>query len=898
MIRLKKYLCLLGFLMVSHLVVGQDKLDSLSFTIQKEQTLLEFCLTAEETNTIRFYFVPDWIDKLRVFPDYSGLSLRDLLKKATENSEIDFYFLDNYAVVFIKDPSGSKVRDNFVENAKRNKIKVDQLDIGTDDGIVKEVQLQGVVQDTEHNSPLVGALVYVNGENIQTTTDATGRFQLKLLSGEYIIGFRYVNFEERIVRLNIFESGVVNMKMDELPTTLNEVIVSDKSITSSRVGESSIKMTDLTRAPTFLGEADIVKQLQTQPGVTSVSEASSGFNVRGGGVDQNLVLYDGVPVFNTSHAFGFFSSFNADAIKEASFQKGGISAEFGGRVSSVLKMVSKEGDYNRWRGEFGIGLVSSNLTIGGPIKRDTSSLLISFRTTYSDWILKLLQNSYNDIEKSSVFFYDASIKYAQKLKDGGKLTFSSYVSQDKFTLSTDTLNSWQNITLSMRYDNKIADDLFYSVGAYIGNYAFSVEKDQPSTAFNLKYNTFYPAIKFDFNLDKPRNKYAFGFHSTFYNFSPGELHPTTPESNSKTTVIPDENSFENALYFSDVFFLGEKLSIEAGIRLSLFTRIGPATVYLYEPDSPKEPYNIIDSVVYKSGQNIKTYFGPEPRLSFRYMINLNSSIKFGYNRIYQYIHLISNTASVTPVDIWQSSNTYFRPQIGDQVSLGYFRTSKSRKFDFQVEAFYKYIQNILDFKDGASLILNPQLETALLPGNGESYGLEVSVAKLTGRLTGGINYTYSRSLRQVNSPFENETINEGAYYPANYDQPHILNLNWSYKVARKIFFSGTFLYHTGRPISFPLAAYEINGAPVIDYSERNNYRIPNYHRLDLALVIEGNNRKNKRVESNWAISIYNVYGRRNPYSAFFENNVAGSVKPYQIALIGVPIPSISYGLKF
>ncbi len=732
-------ICVLVFFV--HLSYGQDKLDSLTVTIQDEQTLLQVCLDIEKNTPIRFYFVPDWIDKIHVDKSFSGLSIRSVLSKAVAEAEVDFFVFDQYTIVFFKDPTGGKMRDSFVENAERNKIKVDQIDIGKDNGYVREVVLKGSVQDREQKSSLVGALVYINGENIQTATDSEGKYQIKLSSGEYIIGFKYVNYEERIVRLNIFEDGEINIELDELPTTLKEVIVSDKSITTSRVGESSIKMTDLTRAPTFLGEADIVKQLQTQPGVTSVSEASSGFNVRGGGVDQNLVLYDGVPVFNTSHAFGFFSAFNADAINEASFQKGGISAEYGGRVSSVLRMVSKEADYRKWEGDFGIGLVSSNLTVGGPLKRDSSSMMISFRTTYSDWILNLLQNSYNDIEESSVFFFDGSVKYAQKLKNGGKLTFSSYVSRDKFTLSNDTINSWQNLTASFRYDNKINNELFYSAGLYIGNYSFSVEKDEPSTAFKLKYNTFYPSLKFDFNLDKPRNKFAFGAHTTFYNFRPGDLNPTSPQSNSQSISIPSENSFENAIYFSDNFFMGEKFNIEAGIRLSVFTRLGPATVYMYKPEAPKEPYNIVDSLVYGSGQNIKTYFGPEPRLSLRYMIDLQSSIKFGYNRIYQYIHLISNTASVTPVDIWQSSDTYFKPQVGDQVSLGYFRTSRNKKFDFQVEMFYKYIQNILDFKDGANLILNPQLETALLPGNGKSYGFEVAITKLTGRLTGGINYT-------------------------------------------------------------------------------------------------------------------------------------------------------------
>jgi len=311
-----------------------------------------------------------------------------------------------------------------------------------------------------------------------------------------------------------------------------------------------------------------------------------------------------------------------------------------------------------------------------------------------------------------------------------------------------------------------------------------------------------------------------------------------------------------------------------------------------------EPRNITDSIYYSSGEPVKTYGGPEPRLSLNYRINPNSSLKLGYNRIYQYIHLVSNTAAVTPVDIWQSSNTYFSPQLGDQLSIGYFRNSKNSMYESFIEVYAKQIQNILDFKDGANLILNPQLETALLPGNGLAYGVEISIDKIKGRLVGGVNYTYSRSLRKINGEFESEKINNGEYYPSNFDQPNIVNLNWRYSIKRNIFFSGIFTYHTGRPISIPLAAYEINSAPIIDFSDRNNYRLPDYHRLDLALIIEGGNKRIKKINGQWTISVYNIYGRKNPYSAFFDYNVAGAVKPYQLSLIGVPVPSVSYGIKF
>jgi hypothetical protein len=656
-------------------------------------------------------------------------------------------------------------------------------------------------------------------------------------------------------------------------------------------------MIDLSRSPSFLGEMDVIKTLQLQTGISTVSEVSTGFNVRGGGVDQNLVLYDGVPIFNTSHALGFFSAFNAEAIKETSFYKGGIPAEYGGRVSSVLSMTSKEGDYQNWHGNFGVGFVSSNLTLGGPIKKDSSSLILSLRSTYSDWILNFLQDGYKNIEQSSVSFYDGSMKYAQRLKNGGKLMVSAYKSSDKFQLATDSTSQWHNLALGVRYDNVFSNNYYYSLGLYAGKYSYQVSEDDPATAFNLGYSVFYPSLKFDVNRDG-QHKQSFGFQSTFYNFKPGDLNPTSDQSNSRSITMPDERSVESAIYFSDAFTWKERFHLDAGLRLSMYNRVGSGLVYNYEEGSPLEAKNVIDSTEYGSGEIMKTYGGVEPRLSIRYTIGRQSSIKLSYNRIYQYIHLVSNTAAVTPVDIWQSSNTYFKPQIADQVSLGYFRNSKEGVWQGFVEAFYKQTQNILDFKDGANLILNPKLETALLSGIGKSYGIEFSLKKAKGKLDAEINYTYSRSLREVNGSFDVEKINNGNSYPSNYDQPHIFNLNWRYSLSRKIFFSGIFTYHTGRPISIPLAAYKINESPIIDFSDRNTYRLADYHRLDLALVIEGSNKKSKRIKSEWAFSIYNVYGRKNPYSAYFAYSQGGPVKSYQISLIGVAVPSLSYGLKF
>jgi hypothetical protein len=647
-----------------------------------------------------------------------------------------------------------------------------------------------------------------------------------------------------------------------------------------------------------LGEADVIKQIQMQSGVTTTSEASSGFSVRGGGVDQNLILYDGVPIFNSTHALGFLTAFNADAVNEAAFYKGAIPAEYGGRVSSVLNMASKEGSYDKWHGAIGIGAITSHATVGGPLKRDSSSLIISFRSSYSDWILNQIKTRFKSISDGSVFFWDGSLKFSQRLRRGGKITVSNYVSGDNFSLANDTINAWQNIAIAIRYDKTVSPTLFYSAGVQLGSYSYTVKQEEPSKAFKLRYGVLYPGFRLDFNRVGALHKMNFGIQSTYYWFNPGRIRPESETSSATRIEMQIEKSLETGLYFSDSFNWLETINVEIGFRISIYNRFGPGTKYLYEPGGPMEPESTIDSVSYNAGQIMQSYIGPEPRLALKYSIDENSSIKLGYNRMYQYVHLISNTAVVTPVDIWQSSNAYFKPQIADQVSLGYFTSFTNEVYEASVEGYYKRLKNILDFRDGANLILNPQLETSLLPGRGKSYGVEFTLTKKSGKLTGEINYTYSRSLRQVNGKYDLDKINKGEYYPSNSDLPHVLNVGWRKQLSRKVYFSGTFVYHTGRPVSIPLNGYAVDYTSVANFSDRNNFRIPDYHRLDLALVVEGSNRKKKFGQSNWTFSIYNVYARRNPYSVFFVDKGNKKLLAKQLSLIGTAIPSITYGYKF
>ncbi len=869
------------------------------YRINQTIPLLVFLDSLEQHHPIRFFCLEEWLRPHTIKPDPATRTLGAILKNTLEESNIDFVFLNEYAVLFFKDATRDIERQHFINRAIRENRDITKLQFGTSTRYLPgtKLTLKGTLRDESSKDPIVGATVFINELNYGVSTSAEGAFELVLPGNDYLLELRSLNYETKIINVSLYENAQATITLAMEPTMLKEITISDQFIVNRRVGQTTLDMSDLKRAPAFLGEADLIKQIQTQSGVTTASEASSGFNVRGGGVDQNLVLYDGVAIFNTAHALGFFTAFNSDAIRSASFYKGGVPAEFGGRASSVLDISSKEGNYKKWSAGGGIGLVSSTLQVEGPIKKDTSSLFISARSTYSDWILDLLETKYADIQNGSVFFYDGSLKYTHKLNKKSKIIFSSYTSQDKFKLSNDTLYQWQNLAFSLKYDHNIRQNLSYTAGLSFGRYNYTVQDTDAPTAFDLNYRITYPSVKLDFNRTGTIHKQTFGLQSTYYGFSPGNLKPTSPESSVKSLRMRDENAIETSLYASNEFRMSEKLNLELGLRLTMFNRIGPGVTYLYEAGTPIETRNIVDSTVYGVGEFMKTYFGPEPRLTLQYTINTQSSFKFGYNRLYQYVHLISNTTSITPVDIWQSSNQYFKPQRADQVSVGYFRSSKNNQYEISGEVFYKHLNNILDFKDGANLILNKQLETSLVSGTGKAYGAEFMINKLHGRLTGGFNYTYSRSLRRVEGDFDVESVNDGKTYAASFDQPNIVNVNWRYAFVKRFFFSGTFTYHTGRPVSLPLSAYGVDNVWNSEFSDRNTYRIPDYHRVDIAFILEPGHKKKKLISGTWTFSLYNLYGRKNPYSVYFVDKGSGILQPYQLSLIGTVVPSMTYSFK-
>jgi hypothetical protein len=874
------------------------KLDGSENGKSLESVLQEF----ENKNPVRFYFLSDWISTIAFAEGFEGKTLRTGLTDLFLGTDLNFIELDSHTIVIVKDPTMVLQYNNTLNVATKEQKKIEKVTLGTPGGSTrKTVTLSGKVLDSKTDGPMIGVGVLVNDLKINTSTNAAGEFQVTVPAGSHVISFNFINYEEKILDLEIYTNGSHTLKLEETPMVLEEIVVRDRAmrdIQASNIGVTQLSIKEIKRAPALLGEVDLIKQIQTLPGVTTTGEAASGFNVRGGSVDQNLIMYDGLPVFNSSHVFGFFSTFNAEAVRDVTFHSGGIPAEYGGRISSVLNIRSREGSYEKWETSGGIGIISTNLAVGGPIKKDKSSIIVSARSTYSDWLINTVKSNYVDLQNATVTFYDGSAKLTHLFSKQTKLTLSGYISHDQFRLRGDSVYRWDTKLSTLQFDHEFGSSgVSAGVMAGYGSYQYNVLDENPNTGFDLHYRLQYPTAKAHVAFNRGGHKAEAGLQSTYYNFEPGTINPTNPSSDIKFVQIQTQRSIESAAYISDQFDLTRKLNMTLGLRYSFFDAIGLADVNLYKPDAPLATFNQVGTLHVEKGDKIKSFNNPEPRIAFKYAFNDEQSVKLGYNRMFQYLHLVTNTTAITPVDIWQPSGYYFRPQVGDQVSAGYFHTFAKQGYESFVEAYYKTMNNVLDFKDGAILLLNPALETDLLQGKGRAYGVEFSVKKSTGRLIGSFSYAYSRSFRTIIGTFPEENINDGREYRSNFDQPHVINLSWRYNITRRYFFTGAFTYHTGRPITLPLTAYSIQNFTVSSFSDRNQFRIPDYHRLDIGLVVEGNHKRRKILDGTWTFSVYNVYARKNPYSIFFKEARPGILRPYRLAVIGTALPSISYSFK-
>jgi CarboxypepD_reg-like domain/TonB-dependent Receptor Plug Domain len=789
--------------------------------------------------------------------------------------------------------------------AKSNlKISADNklYEIGTRNGKTASARptVAGYVRDIGTGEAIMGATIFVDTLSIIKTTDQFGYYTLTLPRGRHIIRISSAGMKDARRQLQVYSDGKLNIELEEFVASLKAVIVSAEKNSNTRsvqMGVTKLNIQSIKQVPVVFGDADVLKVLLTLPGVTSVGEGSNGFNVRGGAADQNLILYNDATVYNPSHMFGFFSAFDPELVKSVELYKSAIPEKYGGRLSSVLDVDVKDGNIKKWSGTAGISPLTSKFSIEGPIQKEKTSVIAGFRTTYSDWLLNQIPSS--SYSNSTASFYDVSLHLSHIINSKNTIYLMGYMSSDKFNLDGDTTYAYANKNANFKWKHNFSNTSFAVFTTGIDHYQYSVSSTKvPINAYKLSFDINQYYLRADFNYS-PNNKHniSYGLNSVYYQLHPGTLSPDGSKSLVQTNSVQQEQALETALYLGDQFTVSQNFSLNAGIRYTIYNYLGPSTQYQYVPGQPRESFTIIDTVNYPKGKVIKTYMLPEVRFSARYSINNTASLKFSFNTMAQYIHVISNTTNISPTDIWKLSDPNIAPQQGQQISFGFYKNFRQNSIETSVEVYYKKMQNYLDYKSGANLLLNHHIETDVFETEGKAYGIEVLLKKTTGKLNGWISYTYSRTFLRQDDPLAGQLVNNGDYYPASFDKPNMVNFIGNYRFSHRYSLSLNMVYSTGRPITLPLAIVHAGGASTLYYSDRNQYRIPDYFRTDISVNMDGNHKRNKATHNSWSAGVYNVTGRQNAYSVYFvqEN---GKVKGYQLSIFGAPIPFITYTIKF
>jgi hypothetical protein len=645
-----------------------------------------------------------------------------------------------------------------------------------------------------------------------------------------------------------------------------------------------------------MGETDIIKSVLLIPGVQSVGEGSSGFNVRGGSADQNLILLYGAPIYNSSHFFGFFSAVNSDIIKDVTLYKGGIPSRYGGRISSVLDIGSKEGNRKEFSGNAGISPITTHLKVEGPLIKDTLTYIVTGRTTYSNWVFGLIENP--ALQRSRASFYDLNAKLTYDLNKNNKIEFSSYFSHDAFRFNSDTVYSYDNRIFALKWRHFFNSRFFSTVSLNNSFYNYDISSQKvPTEAFVLSHKINTTGFKADFNWFQGRNEINFGLDLNKHIVVPGTYLPANDSSLVIPRTINKEQAWEGGLYIDDKFTLTTYLSLNVGMRLSTYFFTGPHDVMIYDPNYSKTISTVTDTAYYSSGEVVRRYGGPELRLSLNFRLDDKSSIKINYNKTRQYLHLLSNSTSISPTDTWKLSDTYLKPQVGNQYAIGYYKLLFRGSYEASAELYYKQIENMVDFKGGTDLVMDENIEKDIINMKGKAYGLELVFKKTEGKFRYGIGYTYSRTFVKSEGNFSDEIINSGNWFPASFDKPNDLSITFNYLFSRRFSFSSNYVYSTGRPITYPVSTYRIGDKILVNYSDRNEYRLPDYSRLDIAFQVSGNLKSHRIAHPNWIFSVYNVLGRQNVYSIYFKKD-GPAVNGYKLSIFGRAIPTVSFNFDF
>ncbi len=765
--------------------------------------------------------------------------------------------------------------------------------------------LNGTIKDAASNETLYGVNILFPDLNTGTTSNEYGFYSIKLPAGDHRMLVSFIGYSEVKLEITINSNDTRNIELLESSEALEEVVISQNieglDIFTPEMSVNKLDINTIQKIPVVFGEVDIVKSLLLLPGVSNAGEGSSGFNVRGGAVDQNLILLDEATIYNSSHLFGLFSVFNPDAIKNLKLYKGGIPAKYGGRVSSVLEIYQKDGNSKNFKANGGIGLISSRLLLEGPIIKDKGSFLVGGRGSYAHLFLKLTDNP------NVAYFYDLNTKLSYRLNDNNTLLFSGYFGRDVFNLNESFKNTYGNAVFNLRWNHVLTNNIFTNLSVIYSDYYYGLTLD--FVEFNWNSGIKNLNMKYDFNHYLNENiSLDYGIQNTYYEFNPGEIEPSNPGSGINYFELTKKYAFENAVYFSMEHTISTRLSAEYGLRYSSFFRLGQKELNVYENDQPvvfNEDFGIYEEadpigITSLSKGKVERSFGNlEPRIAVAYNFNDYQSVKASYNRMSQYLHLITNTSSPTPLDVWAPSGKYIEPQVLDQIAIGYFQNFRNKPYSLEIESFYKIIENRLDYIDGANLVANNAIEQVVLSGEARAYGLEILFRKNAGKFTGWLAYTLSKTEQKTAGRTPVETgINNGGWYNTNFDKPHDLSITAGYELSKKWQFNANFAYQTGLPTTFPTGQYVFENLTIPVYSLRNSNRLPAYHRLDISATYYPNLKKKKAYTSSWNFGIYNLYNRQNAVSyTFRKNQDSGLNEAVRLSLFGI-IPSVTYNFKF
>lgn len=774
----------------------------------------------------------------------------------------------------------------------------------------QKFRVEGKVVDFDTRLPLKSVSVIIRETKQGTITNDSGQFSLQPSIASFSLSFSAIGYGQVHQPVNLSENN--NSLLVELKKRADEKL--DEVVVNSNVNRSKVNAVEMNvvrinpelikRSPLLLGEADIVKALVLQPGVTTVGEGAGGFNVRGGNADQNLVLVDGAPLFNTSHLLGFYSSISPDVVQDATLYKGGMPAPYGGRLSSLLNIKTKTGSNTNVEYSGGIGPMAARFNATGPLVKEKLNVTAGLRVAFPNFVLNQIPGNYGD---SRAFFYDGLAKLEYAFNPGNRLSLTGYRSYDKFRFDKATTYEWETNLASLNFISSISTKLLLHLNANYSRFLSSIDDFEKNYEYRLQSSVAHKEVKTSL-LYSPveQHRIEVGVDGVFYTVSPGAQRPLTDSSNIFPATMQKEQGRELSGFITDDIDLNENVSLQVGMRYTAYNDLGPRIAYQYKDGLPLSKETIKDSTFFSKNKSIQNYRGLEPRVSVRIKLSDDFSLKASYNRGQQFLHLVSNTTTISPVDFWKLSDQYINRQVGDQYAMGLFKTYQNNQYLVSLEGYYKTTKNGVQYKDGARLLLNPYIESALLNSRSRAYGIEASLSKNSGKFTGQINYTYSKTRVQVLTKFAEESVNKGEWYPSDYDRPHNLAVVTKLSLGRGWSFNNNFVFISGRPVSFPDGNYSFNGTLVNNYSKRNMDRLPAYHRLDAGFSYISKRFPQQKKYSVWNISFYNLYLHKNVYSVFFKRNrddiflarEHDMLVPYKLSVVGTIIPSVSWNFYF